>query len=230
MHQWITKEAFDFLAAQVGDTEFADYLTKPGLTSDSAWTEIASASRIYNGDNNLIEGSRDEDGNRVNYNPPPQNPFGQDFQWDRHYSHGGDDGELTDGLTTLFGDAFDEADSYFSAYEQAQHYFYGHDGFPGVVGYYPSSPALAYYYLGHVAHLLQDMTVPAHVHNDPHPPVFGPDHYESWVADNEHFKQWGCGNGERGGPSVLGAYASLEELFRATADYTEEYPSCDTSG
>ena len=33
---------------------------------------------------------------------------------------------------------------------------------------YPTDPGAAYYYLGKIAHLLQDLTVPGHVHNDPH--------------------------------------------------------------
>lgn len=38
--------------------------------------------------------------------------------------------------------------------------------------------ALTFETLGHVAHLVQDMTVPAHVRNDPHPSYEG---YEGWV-------------------------------------------------
>ena len=35
--------------------------------------------------------------------------------------------------------------------------------------------------LGHLTHLPQDATVPAHVRNDPHPPFLNPDGYEKWV-------------------------------------------------
>ncbi|GAB4346799.1 MAG: hypothetical protein Kow0099_28330 [Candidatus Abyssubacteria bacterium] len=41
---------------------------------------------------------------------------------------------------------------------------------------------LAYYFLGRVAHLLADMSVPAHAHCDPHSPIW-PDSYEYWMAD-----------------------------------------------
>ncbi len=42
----------------------------------------------------------------------------------------------------------------------------------------------AYYLLGHVAHLLSDMTVPAHVHRDQHtPPFLDYDTFERWCAD-----------------------------------------------
>lgn len=36
------------------------------------------------------------------------------------------------------------------------------------LGLYPSDPAQAYYLLGRVAHLLEDMATPAHTHLDPH--------------------------------------------------------------
>ena len=37
--------------------------------------------------------------------------------------------------------------------------------------------------LGQVMHLVQDATVPAHVRNDPHPPLVNPDWYEDWVHE-----------------------------------------------
>lgn len=38
--------------------------------------------------------------------------------------------------------------------------------------------------LGHLMHLIQDATVPAHVRNDAHPPFVRPDFYETWVEEN----------------------------------------------
>ncbi|MEK6715963.1 MAG: hypothetical protein AABZ16_00540, partial [candidate division NC10 bacterium] len=37
--------------------------------------------------------------------------------------------------------------------------------------------------LGHLTHVVQDATVPAHVRNDAHPPLVRPDWYEKWVED-----------------------------------------------
>jgi hypothetical protein len=45
--------------------------------------------------------------------------------------------------------------------------------------YHSGDKGIAYFYLGHVAHLLQDMTVPAHAHEDPHPSA---DAYEDWMT------------------------------------------------
>ena len=38
--------------------------------------------------------------------------------------------------------------------------------------------------LGHLTHMIQDATVPAHVRNDAHPPFVRPDLYERWVEEN----------------------------------------------
>ncbi len=46
-----------------------------------------------------------------------------------------------------------------------------------VIENYPFDKARAYYWLGRVAHLLEDLTVPAHVHDDGHP---------SWIDDDEY--------------------------------------------
>ena len=37
--------------------------------------------------------------------------------------------------------------------------------------------------LGHLTHLVQDATVPAHARNDAHPPVANPDYYEEWAKE-----------------------------------------------
>jgi len=60
----------------------------------------------------------------------------------------------------------------------------------------------AYEYLGHVAHLLQDMTVPAHAHEDFHPGhgiPGGDDCYEDWITSN--YKKWSSTDAiDEGGP------------------------------
>jgi len=42
----------------------------------------------------------------------------------------------------------------------------------------------AYHYLGHVAHLLADQSVPTHAHKDAHPATEGGDIYEDWMTDD----------------------------------------------
>ena len=61
---------------------------------------------------------------------------------------------------------------YHSAYEWANFLWSGWSDISGshsgLVDLYESSTPTTYWYLGNVAHLLEDMTVPAHVHGDPH--------------------------------------------------------------
>jgi hypothetical protein len=47
----------------------------------------------------------------------------------------------------------------------------------------------AYYYLGRVAHLLVDLSIPAHAHCDPHSPIW-PDSYESKVGKADWYPQY----------------------------------------
>ncbi len=233
VHQYITKEAYDFYVAQFGLSELGTYLSSAG--SASSWDVIASASHEDH-DNNIIEGARDEDSILTVTIPPVENPFGQDFPWLRHFSHGGDGSELLLGLDDWYIPGYDEGanDSFYSGYEQAEHYYSGWGSFEGLVSIYDSgNRASAYYYLGHIAHLLEDFTVPAHVHGDVHAvglpsPWDDLDYYEKTTAYSENYELWGYGNGSRGGPvGDIPLYDSLQDLFQTTADYTEEYPSWD---
>ena len=64
-----------------------------------------------------------------------------------------------------------------NAYALAQRYW----DFAAVC--YPTNKELAYYHLGRVAHLLLDMTVPAHAHGDAHVPLLtGNDSYEDHMG------------------------------------------------
>jgi hypothetical protein len=56
-------------------------------------------------------------------------------------------------------------------------------------GYTQSSKVLAYYMLGFILHLLQDMSVPEHVHDDPHG-ASGFTGFEKWVYKNWPEMSW----------------------------------------
>ncbi|MCA1671183.1 MAG: hypothetical protein LC799_02890, partial [Actinobacteria bacterium] len=45
----------------------------------------------------------------------------------------------------------------------------------------------AYEYLGHIAHLIGDMTVPTHAHDDTHVPLHDDDPYEKWMSGSDLF-------------------------------------------
>jgi len=164
------------------------------------------------------------------------NPFGQSLPFFRHFVHGGDGSEMYLGLDDWWipGSDPQQGGSYYSALEQAQFYWYGWESGghqPGLVeSYAAGAKETAYWYLGHVAHLLADMTVPAHVHGDPHGGLIGggDDAYEDWVGADGHFQ---LANWMTTAPGwQIELPASLEDWFYLTADYTEDYDSDDYDG
>lgn len=243
VHQWITKEAYDFYRSQFdfgnsnsGWGELGAFLIGEDgsgneLTPGSSWAQIAGASNTYDGDNNIIEGASDED--------TSNNPGGFTYPYLRHFCAGADGLELTDGLsyadmTVNIGVPDEHQNHFYSAYEWASMLWNGwEDGFGAIELYdVPGMRGLSYWYLGHVAHLLQDMTVPAHVHNDEHPLD---EDYEETVADHENFRLWEYGGTDsdavRSSPTrMISLSSTLESLFRETTDYTEEYDSNNADG
>src|SRR5205085_9414004 len=59
-----------------------------------------------------------------------------------------------------------------------------------ITDYNSSNPARAYFTLGRVAHLLEDMAQPAHVHLDVHGPFDPLNNYEGVVDDNHTHYVW----------------------------------------
>ena len=89
---------------------------------------------------------------------------------------------------------------------------------------------LAYYYLGRLAHLLADMSVPAHVHNDPHPLS---DAYENYVESN--FGNWSFSDARSlensTDTSLLNKSGlTLEQLFWNLAQRSQYFPSDNVYG
>lgn len=230
VHQWILTQAWVLYDMQFEGAELGAYL--------GDWTAYGSAHHETDGvDNDVVEGAFDED-----VSDPigpwgdfwaeisPQNPWGYAAPWLRHYVHGGDGSERYLGLDESWIPGSDESGSYYSALEHALHYWTGFDGFSGVLSYYAAHPARAYYYLGHVGHLVADMTVPAHVHGDPHGGTAGggDDAYEDWAGSNGRYARYDAGDAAPGWSIELPA--SLTDLFTLTIDYTEDYDSDDVEG
>jgi hypothetical protein len=118
-----------------------------------------------------------------------------------------------------------------SALEDAQ----GH--FATALRYYQANElAAAYYWLGHAAHLLQDMAVPAHSLLDEH--VFqGDDSYEKY-ADG-HYREYGAEQAPASPLLILdyphqdlppGADRELAALFYSLAAYSAQFDSDDANG
>jgi hypothetical protein len=88
----------------------------------------------------------------------------------------------------------------------------------------PDTRARAYWYLGRVAHLLADVSVPAHVHDDAHP-TYNTDSYEDYVPGHL------TGNwltSARALPALT--YNTRSELFFNLAQRTQYFPSDDKNG
>jgi hypothetical protein len=214
VHQWLTYNAFLFYNSQFSGSELAQFI--------GDWQDYGRQHHRTNGDDNdVIEGTFDEDvsapiiypfDNGFHWDIVPQNPLGQSIPYEQHFVAGGDGDEIYDGWST-FASAVTQALSYWQPY---------------VLATYPANAALAYYYLGHVAHLVEDMTVPAHVHNDAHPIR---DAYEYTMGEYGNYLLWGYGEAARVAPvNPIPIPSDLVSLLRETIDYTEEYPSNGQDG
>ncbi|TWU46166.1 Proprotein convertase P-domain protein [Rubripirellula tenax] len=66
-------------------------------------------------------------------------------------------------------------------------------GGEGAAARYETDTSTAFYYLGHASHLLQDMTLPAHVHKDPHldrPTLFAAIGFDPLGNDFDPYHDW----------------------------------------
>ena len=199
VHQWIAKEAYDFFVSQIEGSSLGSYLTRPGLTPSSSWSSLAAAthSYSYDGNDNVLEGTRDEDTIGL-----PNN----------HFCAGAEGSELTDGWASSS-----------SAYTTAEGYRSSN---------WTSDDSSSFFYLGRYVHLLADMTVPAHVHNDEHYLPGDSEPYEEDVASFGYYDDFEYGGtlGSHAWNLVIARPTTTEGLFRSTADYTEDYDSEDEAG
>ncbi len=84
--------------------------------------------------------------------------------------------------------------------------------------------------VGRILHLLGDMTVPAHTHNDSHP---SGDSYEGWMNYGPIYNQWTYQNAINQGGIVHVFYSSydpLKSLFYQTAQISNFFSSDDADG
>jgi hypothetical protein len=95
--------------------------------------------------------------------------------------------------------------------------------------YLTNNKGTAYWYLGRIAHLLADISVPAHVHNDSHIPVINPDSYEDYMAAN--YYQWDNSNvAAIEAVDPVSNYNALDELFFNLAQRAQYFPSDEVNG
>jgi hypothetical protein len=99
--------------------------------------------------------------------------------------------------------------------------YHGDYSWPASVNYFANNDIdKAYYGLGHILHLIEDMTVPAHSRNDPHA---GGDPYEIWGENStkpENYN-WAENLYQRGKKPAL-VYA-VGQAFDELAGYSNKY-------
>ncbi|MEK7578104.1 MAG: hypothetical protein AAB456_00050, partial [Patescibacteria group bacterium] len=81
----------------------------------------------------------------------------------------------------------------------------------------------SYLALGHVLHLIEDITVPEHTRNDPHPGGKNPSFYENWARDNSSglTQDLGIRILNQGNKPII--YADLEAYFNNLETYTNTH-------
>ncbi len=109
-----------------------------------------------------------------------------------------------------------------SAITKARAYMNGWTNHPGAIALYAAgNKRLAYEYLGRVAHLMEDMFSPAHVHLDAH------------MIDDEEVEKWGELHADEYSYDMAGAPfdgATLYDIFYHGAQLGDSLPSDDYEG
>ncbi|MDD4889395.1 MAG: hypothetical protein PHU85_05655 [Phycisphaerae bacterium] len=225
VHQYITYQAWQYYVSQFGPSEIDSY--------------IGAVKNYSSGDNSKVtEGSYDED---VSSEDPFDNSDGHywapQHDFSRVFDHGynGQDAAPNRGwkyftggygLDGVFDDTWDNN---------------GVAGQGLVWDYSHGDTGSAYYFLGHVAHLMEDVTLPAHALADPHggDDWSNPwDDYEYYTQDGHNFERWSAatlaGQPIRSPAQILAAdsygYNATYDLFYENASTADNFDSDDKDG
>lgn len=202
-HMYIARKAFELYSTRYQGGELGKYI---GDYSGDA------PSKDDNG--SVVEGTYDEDKGL-------ENPFNEQIPQLRHFwdpkggPHRGlwsNDSGVNRAQKYVSG-GFGLDGKYDGEWSENQSPFAGRKG-EGALALFKTDKPKAYWYLGHIAHLLQDLSIPAHVHLFPHP--FNGDSYEHFMK--KRHRDWAAL--PSGGFSAPG---SLYELFLVTAEQTNDY-------
>ena len=93
----------------------------------------------------------------------------------------------------------------------------------GIERYARNKEKDAYLTLGHILHLIEDLTVPEHTRNDPHPGGKDSSFYENWTKNNSSGLTQDLGKRiyNQGKKPII--YADLENYFNNLATYTNTH-------
>jgi|GEM_PF-3724297 len=226
VHQWLVLQAAlllpdSFLKDEVGrflgDTDPASFLYNLGFDPPAGWEDDPDRPAA-GGAWPLPEGAWEED--YMGWNPC-------DYRFNRHFwdpAQGYDAGLYVGICFTTYDSALQVAQT---------------DRFAQAVSSFPGDPAAAYYWLGRTAHLLADMSVPAHVHLDIHPT----DAYETFMKGDSllaegNYRLFGHSDAALVDYATLAGYwddqpgydPDLSRIFYDTAAYARHFDSDDYDG
>ena len=216
VHPYIVEQAF-FLWPNATDHEIYRYLGY-GYRDHSGqdlWTFIPACENARGG-SSITEGAKEED----DYDPIDEvcnidvSHPGQVGKGYYHHFYDPDIPGIHNGLMDDFGAAY-----FAGQYWNTAKALYQNE----------STRPTAYWYLGRIAHLLADQSVPAHVHRQIHLPFFDPDSYETYVK--AHYTSWGSTDARTlDATDPVPPDWKLEDLFFNLAERTQFFPSDDING
>lgn len=174
---------------------------------------------VYNFSYWILNGSQEEDDYEWRYN----STLHVFVRYPRPFEHfWNPDGGFEDGLPLAIS-AVEKATNLWDEAISQYHDGYTHD---------------SYYILGRIAHLLSDMTVPAHVHLDPHfPDDFierlecedDSDSYENYMAYSDNYSQWCADNTIEGCNDPLTQLLGYQNLELRYDNSTNDFNGYDYS-
>jgi hypothetical protein len=216
VHPYIVEQAF-FLWPNAADHEIYKYLGY-GYRDHSGqdiWTLIPACQNAKSG-SVITEGAKEEDDydpidNVCNIDVSHPDRVGKGYY---HHFYDPDIPGTHNGLMDDFGAVY-----FAQQYWETAKALYQNE----------STRPTAYWYLGRIAHLLGDSSVPAHVHRDIHIPFIDPDSYETYVLGN--YQLWGSADARSlDATDPVPPDWKLEDLFFNMAERTQFFPSDHISG
>lgn len=188
--------------SQAGDQRavpYADYTAAQWQDEDDNGAETAGT-----GGNDIIEGTHEEDQYDPLRNVYVTRSLSACSFFNRHFWEPDDydSGSFNTGLGQLPGCPPLPADAQGSAVNKANRYWATAKN-----EYFLGNKDLAYYYLGRVVHLLEDLSSTPHTHNDPHPDLWG------LFNDDEYEEYMGRKNGDWDNNPATGEIAAGQRGF-----------------
>lgn len=211
-HMYITRKAFEMYMAQFPGSELAQYI---GAYSGNLPAQDT--------DGSIVEGSYDED-------MDDQTPFNDFMSSNRHFWN--PYGDLYRGMVgadtgvnrahKYLKGGFGINGAYDAAWSNNTGKKKGIQGQGAVYLYQHGQKEKAFWYLGHIVHLLEDLTVPAHTHLWPHIKA-EMDRYETYMSANH--ARWSALPNE-----PIEEFSSLLDLFKKTAETTHGFDCGHNAG